>query len=187
MSRLIKGSSIKLSEKSPPPTHCTLHAPQRGGKGGGRLLASPDISPHASASHAPATHATSACRCPTFKGRTHARSSDSKMGLQRFNPPQPVKPPTLTSICQQHCWSSRGGDGLFGWLVGWLRGGGAIPCSIPTNFLISFGSNALSQIHAPNLSSVQPLPPPSCFFSVILAPAVTGSVTPAVEAAAVAC
>lgn len=51
MSRLIKGSSIKLGEKSPPPE--SLHVPQRGGEGGGSLLASPDISPRASALHAP--------------------------------------------------------------------------------------------------------------------------------------
>lgn len=142
--------------RSPP-----LHAPQRGAKGGGRLLTSPDISPYASALHAPRfTPQVPVGAQPLKDGRTHAPQTPKGLGC--FNPLQPVKPPTLTSICQEHCWSSRGGMVCLG---GWVGGGGgwAIPCSIPTNFLISFGSNALSQIHTPNLSTIQPLPPPSCF------------------------
>lgn len=119
MSRLIKGSSIRLREKSPPPAPSML---LRGGprvkEGSSPLLTLAGI-------HPPCTPHDSRHKClwaPHLQRTERARSSDSKMGLQHFNPLQPVKPSTLTSICQERCWSSRGGDGLFGWVGG---GGGA--------------------------------------------------------------
>lgn len=140
--------------RTPPPRNPLCSS--EGGKGGGSVLASPDISPRASTLHAPRLAPQVPLGAPPLKeGRTLLRLQNG--GCRALIPPsrQPTHPYFHLSGA---LLEEKRGDGLFGWVGRW-RGG--IPCSIPTNFLISFGSNALSQIHAPNLSTIQPLPPPT--------------------------
>lgn len=164
MSRLIKGSSIKLSEKSPhPPT-----APSMLLRGGARVEEGSSPLLTLARMHPPRTPPRLTPQVPVGApplkdGHMHAPQTP-KWDWSALIPLSPSShPPLLPSVSSAAGVAEGGMVCLGGWLVGW-GGGAAIPCSIPTNFLISFGSNALSQIHAPNLSSVQPLPPPSSFF-----------------------
>lgn len=121
MSRLIKGSSIRPGE-NPPPFPETLHAPQRGGKGGGSVLASPDISPRASTLHAPRLAPQVPLGAPPLKeGRALLRLQNG--GCRALIPPsrQPTHPYFHLSAA---LLEEKRGDGLFGWVGGRREGGG---------------------------------------------------------------
>lgn len=127
MSRLIKGSSIRLAENSPPPHPEALHAPQRGGERGGSVLASPDISPRASALNAPRLAPQVPLGAPPLKeGRTLLRLQNG--GCRALIPPsrQPTHPYFHLSGA---LLEEKRGDGLFGWV-----GGGGDPLFHPDEF-----------------------------------------------------
>lgn len=132
MSRLIKGSSIRPGENLPPPTPETLHAPQRGGKGGGSVLASPDISPRASTLHAPRLAPQVPLGAPPLKeGRALLRLQNG--GCRALIPPsrQPTHPYFHLSAA---LLEEKRGDGLFGWVGGWAEGAGGGPLFHPDEF-----------------------------------------------------
>lgn len=111
MSRLIKGSSIKLSEKSaPPPAHSML---RRGGarveQGSSPLLTLAHM-------HPPRTPQVPVGAPPLKEGRTHAPQAP-KWGCGALIPParQATHPYFHLSGALQE---QRRGDGLFGWVQG---------------------------------------------------------------------
>ena len=139
---------------------------QRGGEWRGSIFACFDISPCAPTSHTP--RLSPQVPLCTFAGVT--LSSGSKMGLQRFNPYSPsTHPPSLPTV--RSTAGGKGGRDLMGGGGGGGGGGGRIPCSIPTNFLISFASMLCPKITPltyPPYSPSRPIPPPlTPFFSYV--------------------
>lgn len=125
MSRLIKGSSIRLGENYPPPRNPPCSS--EGGKGGGSVLTSPDISPRASTLHAPRLAPQVPLGAPPLKeGR--ALLSLQNGGCRALIPPsrQPTHPYFHLSGA---LLEEKRGDGLFGWV-----GGGGDPLFHPDEF-----------------------------------------------------
>lgn len=119
-----------------------------GGRGRGSILASFDISPYAPTPHAPRLLPQVPLCTPPFTRLT--LSSGSKMGLQSFNPSSPSTHPPLLPSVRSAAGGKWGGGGGCG-------GQGANPLFHPDEFSNFLCLHALSQIHAPNLSTIQPL------------------------------